>query len=60
MWTDIDFLRKEITRIEALVVGRRASNYGDDVELQYDLRNLLQELEGVESKLWTQLNRSAS
>lgn len=60
MWSDVDFLRKEIARIEALLVGRKANNYGEYEELQYDLASLLGELQEQESKLWMQLNRSAS
>jgi hypothetical protein len=59
MWNDIDFLRAEISRIEAQLAARNANSYDCD-ELRYDLSNFIEELESLESKLWTQLNRSAS
>lgn len=59
MWNDIDFLRREVARIEMALAGRNANNYDCD-DLRYDLVNFLEELEEQESKLWTQLSRSAS
>lgn len=59
MWNDIDFLRKEVARLERLLAGRHENNR-DCEELQYDLGNFWKELEEQESKLWNALSRSSS
>lgn len=57
MWNDIDFLRREVARLEQLLVVSGRHHYWDD-DLRYNISELLEELEDQESKLWNALSRS--
>jgi hypothetical protein len=59
MWKDLDFLRSEVSRLEAAIVDRNRNSYDVD-DLRLELNDFLEELRGQESTLWTQLKRSSA